>query len=88
MRQPINMLAVVAACALTGCTSPTPYYDSRYGEAVNQAKALQTLDPDASRSTDPVTGLDGPAAKEGVGRYRDSFKTPERTFDVITSGGR
>lgn len=74
----------LAGALLGGCASPTPYYDSKYGLAVNEAKHRQTLNPDASRNTDPVAGLDGVSANESVERYRGSFKAPESTFEIFT----
>jgi hypothetical protein len=86
MRNFTLVLASLAALALSACASRTPYYDSQYGHAVNMAKALQTINPEASRNTDPATGLDGPSAAQSIDRYHDSFKAPERTFEVITGG--
>ena len=83
--------AVLAGCALlmlAGCTTPaTPGYDARFGDAVRQAKALQTLYPDAGRNDDPVTGIDGQSGKNAVDRYQDSFRAPPRSFDVFDIGG-
>ncbi len=82
-------LTMTTLCA---CTTSTPYFDSRFGYTVNTAKALQTMNPDASRNSDPVAGIDGTSAKESIDRYQNSFKEPPRTFDVLlgtsSSGGR
>lgn len=75
--------AVLLASLLTACSS-TPYLDSRFGEAVNMAKAQQTINPEASQDMDPVTGIDGKAAKEGIDRYHESFKTPPSTAGILT----
>ena len=62
---------------LTGCvTSPPPRLDAKFGEALEMAKAQQTLNPDASLNTEPVEGIDGPAADAGFDNYRDSFINP------------
>lgn len=88
MRKAKLLLALLNAALLSACVSPTPYLDAHFGQAVNTAKAMQTINPEASRNTDPVTGMDGPSAKESVDRYHDSFKAPVQTFDVFgTSGG-
>lgn len=82
---------ICAVLCAAACSSTTPYYDSKFGYAVTTAKAMQTLNPNASKSKDPVTGMDGISAKEAIDGYHDSFKTPEKTFDVltgVTSGGR
>lgn len=65
------MLLAVAGCA------QTPNLDSHFGEAVNLVKAQQTLHPEASRNTDPVTGMDGKAAMSAYGAYQKSYKAPE-----------
>lgn len=81
--------AAFSLAALTGCTT-TPHLDSRFGHAVNAAKAQQTLYPEASKNTDPVAGIDGTSAKESIDRYHDTFKAPPPTFNVIninTGGG-
>jgi type IV pilus biogenesis protein CpaD/CtpE len=77
-----------AVVAMSGCSS-TPYLDATFGHAVNAAKAAQTINPEAALNPDPVAGLDGPAAKESIERYRSSFKEPPRTFEIFlgTSGG-
>lgn len=83
-------LGAMAALVLTlaGCSAPaTPLYDAKFGEAVRQAQALQTLYPEASRNSDPVTGIDGSAGKAAIDRYQESFRRPARTFDVFEIGG-
>jgi hypothetical protein len=77
---------IVAAALLCGCTAATPRLDTHFGQAVNAAKLQQTLNPQASANTDPVTGLGGVPARESIGRYHDSFKTPPPTFEVILNG--
>lgn len=71
--------------ALGGCASSTPTLDSHFGEAVNSAKAEQTVNPEASQNTDPVAGVDGKAAKAAVDRYHESYKNPPAT-PVFTIG--
>ena len=86
----IKFLALLGAAStlMAGCASTTtPNYDRHFGEAVRTARAQQTLNPDASRNTDPVTGLNGAAAREAIGRYQDSFKAPPQTFEVMGIGG-
>lgn len=64
-------VAVLAACAPT-----TPRLDANFGDAVNQAKAQQTLNLDASRNTDPVAGIDGQAANAIMDRYHKTYEAP------------
>ncbi len=81
----------LSLAALCGCSTATPYVDANLGLAVNTAKAQQTVNPDASRNTDPVAGIGGVPAQESLTRYNDSFKAPPPTFEIITggaSGGR
>lgn len=82
----------VGLAALSGCTTTTPHLDSKFGHAVNAAKAQQTLNPEASKNTDPVAGIEGTPAKESIDRYHDTFKAPPPTFEVINinsgSGGQ
>lgn len=78
----------LAACALlSACASTTPNVDQRFGDAVRAARALQTINPDASLNPDPVGGIDAKASKESLDRYHDSFKSPPQSFNVINIGG-
>jgi len=90
---PMNLkflFSALSLAALAGCTTTTPHLDSKFGHAVNAAKAQQTLNPEASKNTDRVTGIDGTPAKESVDRYHDTFKAPPPTFNVINinTGGQ
>ena len=78
---------VLIAVTISGCTT-TPYLDSRFGDAVNTAKAQQIINPDASKNADPVAGLDGTPAKDSIDRYEKTFKEPPPTFEIfgITGG--
>lgn len=81
-------LLVVAV--LAGCAPTTPRLDARFGNAVNQAKAQQTINPDASRNADPVAGIDGQAANDTMDRYHKSYKAPtpasSGAIGVVTGG--
>ena len=86
----MRLLAATAAggLLLTGCASTTtPYMDSRFGESVKAARALQTVNPGASRNTDPVAGVDARAAKSAMDQYHKSFETPPTTFSIMNIGG-
>jgi hypothetical protein len=83
----LQRLLAGAALALAGCASTTPLLDAHFGEAVLAARAEQTIDLRASLNSDPVSGLDGQAAREAMGRYHDSFKKPPPSFNVINIGG-
>ncbi|HEY0491390.1 MAG TPA: hypothetical protein VGD30_17910 [Telluria sp.] len=75
------MLAMLAGC------STTPDYDTRFGDAVRDARTAMTIDPKASANTDPATGIDGQSAREALGRYHDTYKAPPPVVNVINIGG-
>lgn len=75
------------ATLLAGCVSTTPALDATFGDAVRQARAAQTLNPNASANRDPVMGVDGKAGSAAQDRYHESFRTPPKTFEVINIGG-
>ena len=81
------LMSLLATAAMAGCaSSATPNYDMRFGQAVRQARLTQTINP-AAANTDPVSGLDGPAAREAADRYQESFRKPPPTVNVINIGG-
>ncbi len=81
------LLGLALMLGLGGCVSPTPYLDEHFGEAVRAARLAQTMHPDAGRDADPVTGMDGVAAKESMTRYDASFKNPPPVTNVVNIGG-
>jgi hypothetical protein len=76
------VLGLAVAGVLAGCVTKTPDLDRTFGDAVREARMAQTLNPDASKNTDPVLGIDGRAAREGYLQYQDSFKEPVQAPDV------
>ena len=72
--------AVFLAAAMTGylagCVPVTPRLDAQSGIAVNMARIQQIANPDASRDTAPVRGIDGQAGDAAVDSYRESFVNP------------
>lgn len=87
------IVAAMAGFMIEGCAGPswdgTQPNDvhNRFGDAVRQARAQQTLNPEAGRNTDPVAGIDGVAAQNTIGRYQTSFKEPPPTFNILGIGG-
>jgi hypothetical protein len=81
-----TLAGLIGSAAIVGCAAQTPYMDQRFGEAVNAAKAQQTLNPDASLNMEPVVGMGGPAASAVIIRYNESYKTPPASTDVFTIG--
>jgi len=78
--------ALLASVALAGCATQTPNLDQHFGDAVNAAKAQQTINPDASQNTDPVAGVDGQAAKAAIDRYHKSYEQPPATTNIFNIG--
>lgn len=78
----LSLLLAVSA----GCANTTPQLDSKFGDAVNAAKAQQTLNPEASQNNAPVVGMNGEAADAAVDRYNDSFESPPVMGNVFTIG--
>jgi hypothetical protein len=69
-RYAIPAIFILALCA---CVPTTPQWDQRFGESVSQIRNQQILDPQAGGDA-PVNGVDGAAARESIGRYRNSFR--------------
>ncbi len=92
-RHPTSMTmlaAAIAVCSATaGCAAldSSPNLNGNFGEAVRQDRAMQTARPEASTNRDPVAGIDGEAAVNAIGVYRNSFKAPPQTFGVFGLGG-
>lgn len=81
------ILAGLATSLLAACTPLTPNLDRSFGDAVNQAKAQQTLNPDASRNTEPVSGMSGKESGLVMDAYHESLKAPQPPATVINIGG-
>lgn len=79
-------MAATAAAGLTGCMTTTPVYDAHFGEAVRIVRAMQTLNPNASMNTDPVTGVDGRSATFALDRYNASFRNPPTDANAYAIG--
>lgn len=86
-----SIVITTTAVLLAACSALSPVetreLDARFGDAVRQARAQQTLNPEAGRNTDPVSGIDGVAAQNTIDEYQKSFKEPPRTFNVLGIGG-
>jgi type IV pilus biogenesis protein CpaD/CtpE len=81
-----SLAAGLTACAGTVETT-TPHLDQQFGQAVNQALAQQTINPDASRNPDPVAGIDGQAGQAVIDRYHEGMKQEAAPATVINIGG-
>ncbi|SFB33360.1 hypothetical protein SAMN04515620_14427 [Collimonas sp. OK607] len=84
----MNKLAIALLLVLTaGCSTMTPNYDTKFGDAVREAKLKMTINPDAGRNPDQVAGMDGKAAREAIILYQDTFRSPPPAVNVINIGG-
>ena len=69
--------AATLLIGLSGCAETTPELDARYGDAVRNLRAQQTLDPQAGeRNALRPMVLDGKAARAVMDNYRDSYRVP------------
>jgi hypothetical protein len=82
-----GLILATLTAGLTACMPLTPNLDRNFGQAVNQAKAQQTLNPDASLNTDPVAGLDGVAANAAIDNYTKSVQEAPEKATIINIGG-
>ena len=83
----LALQACATACSgYDSCLSRSPRLDAGFGDAVNIAKAQQTLNPDASRNRNAVAGIDGKAAQDTMARYHESFKSPPPPTNLFTIG--
>ena len=81
-----RLLLLATLLALTACAQTTPRADASFGDTVRIAIARQTMRPEAAQNTDPVSGMDGRAARDGLDRYHKSFKEPAPHPSVFTIG--
>jgi len=82
----LTAVVIVPVMFSIGGCSATPDFDSKFGYAVNAAKAQQTINRDAALNTDPVAGIDGTPAKHSIDRYHDTFKAPPPSFEIFLGG--
>ncbi len=77
------MFSILTGCADLNrnlCAGPNSFcpgpsrLEMDYGTSYKLAKFNQTLNPDAEKNLEPVTGFDGVAAQATMGRYHKSFE--------------
>jgi hypothetical protein len=69
--------AWIAALLLLQACSSAPRVEKSFGSAVRANLSAQTIDPRGAANTDPVAGIDGPAALAAQERYLRSFTQPD-----------
>jgi len=87
-----NMILIVVlamfSVSLWGCAGNVPeaqrtdYLNMNYGKSFESAKNNQILNPDAGKNLEPVVGLNGEAAEQGVDKYKKSFEEQKMKRDV------
>lgn len=72
----IAALVIFPACAANnkGSLEMQSKLEKNWGRSYESAKYNQILNPEAGRTADPVTGIDGEAAEKNVQKYRKSFE--------------
>jgi len=87
IRYGVLLAATGLGALMSGCANePMMSGDESFGASVRAARQAQTLNPAAPEKTSKTPGLDAQAAINAVGRYEDTFKTPPRSFEVLTIG--
>ena len=81
-------IAIVLAIAsmLNACVEPAPRYEAEFGNATRATLNAQIINPDAGNNQDPVTGLDGRAARDAINNYQKSYANPEKPQNVFNIG--
>lgn len=90
LKRMMILAAFLALLIVAGCAGPTRL-ESDFGTSCKLMHVNQVLNPDASKNLQPVTGLDGVAARNMLERYRKEFEKPSAapvyTLGVMPSGG-
>jgi hypothetical protein len=82
------LLVSLLGTLLQGCSS-TPRFNDNFGASVRANLAAQVIDPAAAANADPVSGMDGAAARAAQERYQRSFNRHQfRQQPAMTAGYR
>ena len=82
----VALLGACAAAPSTLVSGATPKVDASFGDAVREARARQTVNPEAGANTDPVAGIDGEAGRAVMTEYYKGFREPPPTFNILGIG--
>ena len=78
---------IVMVVFLAGCNGNIKRLETFYGKSYKQAKYSQIVNPEAGKNLNPVYGLDGHAAQNEIGAYRQAFEvTPLASKENVFSG--
>ena len=80
---------IASFLVITGCTSwmQPGRVETDFGTSYKLSIFNQTLDPEAEKNLEPVTGFDGRAAMIDMDKYRKSFeKEPQRPAYILGLG--
>ncbi len=89
-----SAIIFTAAACLAGCVNTSPGWDSSFGDAARQARALQVIDPDAPSRNTGAPLADGKAVAGAQKAYAKSYgyaveEPKQSALPVIsTTGGR
>ena len=82
------LLIGIAGIFLLAVSCAATRVEMDYGTSYKLAKFNQTLNPQAEKNLEPVTGFDGSAAEATIGRYHKGFQEKsERPVYTINVGG-
>lgn len=78
--------SIALALMATGCALPPNAQEPLMGASISLTMAQQVINPAAGTNRDPVSGVDGKAAKSGYDTYQKSFRAPQPQPNVFTIG--
>lgn len=84
-------LLIAIALMATGCAMPFGAQEAPMGASVSLTMAQQVMNPTAGTNNNPVTGMDGQAAKSSYDAYQKTYRAPlpqQNTFTIGVGGGR
>lgn len=88
MNRNLSAVCMLAVSLLAGCAAQPSRIDVAFGESVRQARAVQTIDPEArAKGGNPSVGVDARTSRSAIDLYQESYKAPQRAFDVLGIGG-
>jgi hypothetical protein len=87
----VNIIGLIAVLTIfSGCRATMPEMERNFGKSFEAAKQNQIINPEASKNTSPVIGLDGKSAETAVRKYEKSFGEGQRkeTYNLNLSNMR